>query len=65
MRGTPGLPVWQRNYYEHVVRADEDLNDIRTYILENPGHWEQDRENPRNAGTVRRPLLRQSPCLTP
>ncbi|MDA8216790.1 MAG: hypothetical protein M0Z94_04150 [Dehalococcoidales bacterium] len=45
-RGTPGLRVWQRNYYEHVVRNDEELNRIREYIMTNPPRWALDRENP-------------------
>jgi len=32
-------PVWQRNYYEHVVRNDADLNRIRRYIADNPARW--------------------------
>ena len=28
MRGTPGLPVWQRNYYEHIIRGMNDLQTI-------------------------------------
>jgi putative transposase len=35
-RGTPGFPVWQRNYYEHIVRDDDELDAIRKYITENP-----------------------------
>jgi len=46
MRGTPGLPVWQRNYYEHVIRNEEELDRIRQYIAGNPMRWDQDRENP-------------------
>jgi putative transposase len=38
--------LWQRNYYEHVVRDEESLNRIRQYILDNPARWEFDRENP-------------------
>ena len=38
--------LWQRSYYEHVVRNDEELNQIRQYIVENPIKWEFDRENP-------------------
>ncbi|MFQ3583079.1 MAG: transposase [Chloracidobacterium sp.] len=45
-RGTPGLPVWQRNYYEHIIRNEESLNRIREYIGSNPMQWELDRENP-------------------
>jgi len=46
VRGTPGVPVWQRNYYEHIIRDDESLNHIRQYILDNPAQWALDRENP-------------------
>ena len=44
-----GTPVWQRNYYEHVIRDDESLNRIRQYIIDNPAQWALDRENPMNA----------------
>uniref|UniRef100_A0A7C4RTW2 Transposase n=1 Tax=Desulfatirhabdium butyrativorans TaxID=340467 RepID=A0A7C4RTW2_9BACT len=46
MRGSPGVPIWQRNYYEHVIRKDESLNRIREYIMTNPIHWDDDEENP-------------------
>jgi REP element-mobilizing transposase RayT len=46
LRGVSGLAVWQRNYYEHIVRNDESLHRIRQYIVENPAQWEFDRENP-------------------
>lgn len=38
--------LWQRNYYEHIIRDDESLNRIRRYIAENPLRWRLDRENP-------------------
>jgi len=38
--------LWQRNYYEHIIRNEESLNRIRRYILDNPGRWSHDRENP-------------------
>jgi len=38
--------LWQRNYFEHVVRRDESLDKIRQYIRDNPARWEFDRENP-------------------
>jgi hypothetical protein len=47
-RETPGAPVWQRNYYEHVIRNDADLDRIRAYILDNPRKWSEDPENPTN-----------------
>jgi REP element-mobilizing transposase RayT len=46
MRETDGVPVWQRNYYEHIIRNDKDLNNKTDYILANPLLWEQDNENP-------------------
>lgn len=42
MRQTRGAVVWQRNYYEHIVRNDADLNRIRKYISENPLKWVED-----------------------
>jgi len=41
-----GTAVWQRNYYEHIVRTDDELENIRQYILENPMRWEL-KNNPR------------------
>jgi len=38
--------LWQRNYYEHIVRNENELNRIREYIMNNPLQWELDRENP-------------------
>jgi REP element-mobilizing transposase RayT len=38
--------LWQRNYYEHVIRDETSLNRIRQYILDNPARWTVDRENP-------------------
>ena len=46
LRQTPGLLVWQRNYYEHVIRNEQSLNRIREYIAGNPARWDVDRENP-------------------
>lgn len=42
IRNTPGTPVWQRNYYEHVIRNDAELNAVREYILANPATWTTD-----------------------
>lgn len=38
--------LWQRNFYEHIVRTDESMKKIRQYILDNPAQWAFDRENP-------------------
>jgi REP element-mobilizing transposase RayT len=40
-----GVPVWQRNYYEHVIRSQNELDRIRNYVSCNPLQWEQDDEN--------------------
>jgi len=45
VRGTPGVQVWQRNYWEHVIRTDRALNAIRRYIADNPARWTLDRYN--------------------
>ncbi len=45
-RSTPGAPVWQRSYHEHVIRNEKDLDRIREYIMTNPEQWPFDRENP-------------------
>ena len=43
--GRSGVPFWQRNYYEHIVRNDHDLDEIREYIVGNPVNWEKDENN--------------------
>jgi len=56
LRGTPGVPVWQRNYYEHIIRnpvranGRSPLHAIRRYIADNPLRWHLDRYNPAAAG---------------
>ena len=44
----PGNKIWQRNYYDRIIRNDRELNAIRQYILDNPLNWEMDKENPVN-----------------
>ena len=46
LRGAVGSPFWQRSYYERVIRDEEELNRVRQYIMDNPGRWEEDPENP-------------------
>ena len=41
-RGAPGAPVWQRNYYERIIRDEPELDRVRRYIRENPLKWELD-----------------------
>jgi len=38
--------IWQRSYYEHIIREEESLNQIREYIETNPLRWHLDHENP-------------------
>ena len=40
--------LWQRDYYEHIIRNEYDLNEIREYIVNNPLKWQYDKENPQN-----------------
>jgi REP element-mobilizing transposase RayT len=46
LRGAPGTAVWQRNYYERIIRDDRELWAIQEYIANNPIQWMIDRENP-------------------
>ena len=49
MRESPGAPVWQPKYREHLIRNEEDLNRIREYIRDNPRRWAEDEYNPKVA----------------
>jgi REP element-mobilizing transposase RayT len=44
----PDLIVWQRNYYDHVIRNERDLDRIRQYIVNNPARWADDENHPTN-----------------
>ena len=48
--GWPSFPgkFWQRNYFERVIRDEDELNRIREYIINNPLKWEEDKDNPQN-----------------
>ena len=50
VRCTPSIPVWQRNYWEHVIRNEDSLNKIREYIINNPLSWHLDSQNPQRTG---------------
>ena len=43
---SPGTSIWQRNYYEHIIRNEDDLTRTREYIINNPLKWELDKYNP-------------------
>ena len=47
-RQTPGAPVWQRNYYERIIRNEIEFNRICEYIINNPVNWNDDENNPDN-----------------
>jgi REP element-mobilizing transposase RayT len=51
MRGTVGRPVWQRNYYERVIRSERELDRIRVYIAANPARWAEGRGAPGQTGS--------------
>jgi REP element-mobilizing transposase RayT len=52
LRGVTGVPVWQRNYYEHIIRSDRSLDRIRNYIAANPARWAEDRYYVREGARV-------------
>ncbi len=42
LRHTQGAPVWQRNYYERIIRNETEFINIRNYIEDNPRRWGED-----------------------
>lgn len=53
LRNNPGCPVWQRNYYERIIRNEKELDETRMYIMNNPLKWVLDDEY---AGTGNEPV---------
>jgi REP element-mobilizing transposase RayT len=47
-RNISGTPVWQRNYFDRIIRNEKELTAIREYIINNPLQWELDENNPVN-----------------
>jgi REP element-mobilizing transposase RayT len=45
-RKTPGISIWQRNFYDHIGHDKKELYRIRQYIRDNPVNWDSDEENP-------------------
>jgi putative transposase len=43
--GNPNIKIWQRNYFERIIRNDEELNRIKNSIVTNPETWEEDENN--------------------
>lgn len=52
--------LWQRNYYEHVIRNEQSFHRIREYIATNPQRWQLDKENPWRRGADRFDLWLES-----
>jgi REP element-mobilizing transposase RayT len=52
LRETPGAPLWQRDFYDHIVRDARDLDRIRAYIDGNPGRWADDADNPARPAAI-------------
>ncbi len=52
-RGAPATPVWQRGFYEHVIRTEAELMTIREYVLGNPSCWDDDEDNPASPNSGR------------
>jgi putative transposase len=46
IRKSPGVPLWQRSFYDHIIRNERELRAIREYIIQNPLRWDLDRDNP-------------------
>ena len=46
VRGTHGVSVWQRNYYDHIIRNENELKNIWNYIDTNPLRWQDDQLHP-------------------
>lgn len=46
MRGFTNPPVWQRNYYEHIIRNEADYRNSWNYIEGNPRNWKDDQLHP-------------------
>ena len=46
LRDNPGVPVWQRDYFERVIRDERECDGIRQYIADNPAKWAEDENHP-------------------
>jgi putative transposase len=46
LRKKQGIPVWQRGYYDHIIRNQQDLELTWLYIQSNPGQWPEGEEKP-------------------
>ena len=51
LTGSSGKAIWHRNYYDHIIRDEHDLDRVRAYIAGNPGNWTFDRANRKESST--------------
>ena len=49
-----GVKIWQRNYYEHIIRDEDDYQQIADYIAANPINWEYDHENLKTSNPIQK-----------
>ncbi len=54
--------LWQRNYYEHIIRNEDELDKIRQYIQNNPLKWDLDENNPVN---IKNNIVGADQCVCP
>jgi putative transposase len=50
-RSLRGVPVWQRNYYDRIIRNELELERVRQYIINNPRNWDADKNNQNQPST--------------
>ncbi len=50
INGQRGVKIWQRNYYDRIIRNESELKTYRDYIINNPLKWDLDDNNPANVG---------------
>jgi REP element-mobilizing transposase RayT len=57
LRRTPGVNIWQNNYWEHIIRDENECNRIRQYIIENPRNWDNDKLKDDNENRIAEPAI--------
>lgn len=63
--GNSNIRIWQRNFYEHVIRSDKELLNVREYVANNPTNWANDPENPSYMGSDVFPFDKYDDVRTP
>jgi len=53
-----GIPIWQRNYYERIIRDEQEMEKAWRYIESNPAQWRRDDENPHNIAPTEYGIIR-------